>query len=225
MTKTKDPVNQELIEQENNKGLQKLGLMNSNVWHQDPKRLSFTLARYKFVSKMLEGKKTVAEIGCGDGFCSRIVKQTVQSLLITDYDPYFIEKFKEINSEDWPIESKTHNILEGPLEKKYEAIYSLDVLEHIPPAQENIYMKNIISSLYDNSVLIIGMPSIESQDYASPASKEGHINCKSGRGLKEFMSRYFENVFLFSMNDELVHTGFEKMAHYIITIGSGIKKV
>ncbi|MDG2060219.1 MAG: methyltransferase domain-containing protein [SAR86 cluster bacterium] len=225
MTKTKDPVNQELIEQENNKGLQKLGLMNSNVWHQDPKRLSFTLARYKFVSKMLEGKKTVAEIGCGDGFCSRIVKQTVQSLLITDYDPYFIEKFKEINSEDWPIESKTHNILEGPLEKKYEAIYSLDVLEHIPPSQENIYMKNIISSLYDNSVLIIGMPSIESQDYASPASKEGHINCKSGRGLKEFMSRYFENVFLFSMNDELVHTGFEKMAHYIIAIGSGIKKV
>ena len=99
MKKTKDPVNQELIKQENNIGLQKLGLMNSNVWHQDPKRLAFTLARYKFVSKMLDGQKDVAEIGSGDGFCARIVKQTVGNLLITDYDPYFIERFKEINSE------------------------------------------------------------------------------------------------------------------------------
>ena len=224
MPKTKDPVNQGLIEQENEIGLQKLGLMNSNVWRQDPKRLAFTLARYKFVSKMLEGKRSVAEIGCGDGFCSRIVKQTVENLLITDYDPYFIEKFKEINSKDWPIESKTHDILECPLDKKYEAIYSLDVLEHISPSQEDLYMTNIIASLYDNSVLIIGMPSLESQDYASPVSKEGHINCKSGKDFKEFMNRYFENVFLFSMNDEVVHTGFEKMAHYLITICSGIKK-
>ena len=45
MKKTRDPVNQELIKQENKIGLQKLGLMNSNVWHQDPKRLAFTLAR------------------------------------------------------------------------------------------------------------------------------------------------------------------------------------
>ena len=40
MKKTRDPVNQELIEQEKNLGLQKLGLMNSNVWHQDPKKLA-----------------------------------------------------------------------------------------------------------------------------------------------------------------------------------------
>ena len=99
MKKTRDPVNQELIKQENKIGLQKLGLMNSNVWHQDPKRLAFTLARYKFVSKMLDGQKDVAEIGCGDGFCARIVKQTVENLLITDYDPYFIERFEEIHSE------------------------------------------------------------------------------------------------------------------------------
>lgn len=85
MKKTRDPVNQELIEQEKNLGLQKLGLMNSNVWHQDLKRLAFTFARYKFVSKMLDGQQDVAEIGCGDGFCARIVKQTVGNLLIFYY--------------------------------------------------------------------------------------------------------------------------------------------
>ena len=49
--------------------------MNSAVWHGDPKRLVFTLSRYKFVAKMLSGKNSVAEIGCGDGFGARIVKQ------------------------------------------------------------------------------------------------------------------------------------------------------
>jgi glycosyltransferase involved in cell wall biosynthesis len=33
------------------------------------------------------------------------------------------------------------------------------------------------------------------------------------------MERFFHNVFLFSMNDELVHTGFIPMAHYLIAIG------
>lgn len=224
MKKTRDPVNQELIEQEKNLGLQKLGLMNSNVWHQDPKRLAFTFARYKFVSKMLDGQKDVAEIGCGDGFCARIVRQTVENLLITDYDPYFIERFEEINSESWPIEAKTHNILQSPLDKKFDAIYSLDVLEHIPSDLEDRFIGNILKSLKKNSVLIIGMPSLESQEYASPASKDGHVNCKTGRDFKKLMSKYFNNVFLFSMNDEIVHTGFEKMSHYLFTMSCGKKE-
>ena len=65
---TKDPVNQSLIDLEKRIGLQKFGIMNNGVWHDDPKRLVFTLARYKFVAKMFSGKSEVAEIGCGDGF-------------------------------------------------------------------------------------------------------------------------------------------------------------
>jgi len=79
-------------------------------------------------------------------------------------------------------------------------------------------------SLKTNSVLIIGMPSLESQEYASPASKDGHVNCKTGRDFKKLMSKYFNNVFLFSMNDEIVHTGFEKMSHYLFTMSCGKKE-
>ena len=53
--KTKDPVNQYIVEQYRELGLEQLGIMNSSVWREDPKRLIFTLARYKFVAKMLEG--------------------------------------------------------------------------------------------------------------------------------------------------------------------------
>ena len=197
--------------------------MNSAVWHEDPKRLVFTLSRYKFVAKMLTGKNRVAEIGCGDGFGTRIVKQEVGQLTITDYDSYFIKRFEDIVSEKYPISAVEHNILEGPLGQKFDAIYSLDVLEHIPINHEDVFVRNIINSLGSNGIVILGMPSIESQTYASPASKEGHINCKTGKDLKLFLEKYFHNVLLFSMNDEVVHTGFEKMAHYLFVICCGVR--
>jgi len=66
--------------------------------------------------------------------------------------------------------------------------------------------------------LIVGSPSLESQAHASPPSKAGHINCKSGAELKALLQHYFENVFLFSMNDEVVHTGYYPMAHYLFAV-------
>ena len=145
--KTKDPVNQSLITLEQRIGLQTLGVMNNAVWFEDPKRLVFTLARYKFVAKMLTGKDQVAEIGCGDGFGSRIVRQAVGNLLITDYDSYFIEKFNQQSCEQWQTEAKMHDILKAPLSVEMDAVYSLDVLEHISPQLESIFLENICFSL------------------------------------------------------------------------------
>ncbi|MFN7264275.1 MAG: hypothetical protein ACK5T5_05005, partial [Phenylobacterium sp.] len=61
----------------------------------------------------------------------------------------------------------------------------------------------------------------ESQVYASEISKAGHVNCKTGEDLRAFMLKFFSNVFLFSMNDEVVHTGYAPMAHYLFAIGCG----
>jgi hypothetical protein len=79
----------------------------------------------------------------------------------------------------------------------------------------------MILSLNPRGVLILGMPSLESQAHASPPSREGHVNCKTGNALKELGAKYFANVFVFSMNDEVVHTGFYPMAHYLIALCCG----
>ncbi len=42
--------------------------------------------------------------------------------------------------------------------------------------------------------------------------------------MRELMSRYFVNMFVFSMNDEMVHTCYGLMAHYLIGMGVGVKK-
>ena len=68
---------------------------------------------------------------------------------------------------------------------------------------------------------ITGTPNKTATQHASPASQEGHVNLKNSKDLQELMSKYFKNSFLFSMNDEVVHTGFHPMAHYLIAVGIG----
>lgn len=204
-------------------GVSKLGLMINESWNQDPKRTLFTLARYKFVARMLAGQQSVLEVGCADAFGTRLVQQTVGRVTAVDFDPIFIDDVRSRLDPAWPLECFVHDLLEAPVPGRFDAIYSLDVLEHIHPDNEARFIINMLQSLDENGVIIVGMPSLESQVYASPQSKSGHVNCKSGDDLKMMLKRYFHNVFLFSMNDETVHTGFSPMAHYLIALCCGKK--
>ena len=87
---TKEPQYAPLIDLKASQGLATLGMMNNQVWQDDPRRLVFTLSRYKFVAKLFTGKGRALEVGCGDAFASRIVKQEVESLTVIDFDPIFI---------------------------------------------------------------------------------------------------------------------------------------
>jgi 2-polyprenyl-3-methyl-5-hydroxy-6-metoxy-1,4-benzoquinol methylase len=197
--------------------------MANESWNQDPKRTLFTLARYKFVAKMLAGCECVLEVGCADAFGTRLVQQTVSHVTAVDFDPVFIDDAKARLDPAWPIEYAVHDLLDRPVPGRFDAMYSLDVLEHIQPQDESKFIRNMLASLDANGIMIVGMPSLESQAYASPQSKAGHVNCKSGIDLKSLLKNYFHNVFLFSMNDETVHTGFYPMAHYLIALCCGKK--
>jgi 2-polyprenyl-3-methyl-5-hydroxy-6-metoxy-1,4-benzoquinol methylase len=216
--RTREPQYNIMIEKAEQKGLETLGLMTSQAWDDDPKRLTFTLARYKFVAKMLSGRKRVLEIGCADAFGTRIVLQEVHTLTAVDFDPAFVEDVNKRMNPKWPFECYEHNMLEGPVPGEYDAGYALDVLEHIRPEDEAVFLKNLVSSLAPHGVAIIGMPSLESQPFASPISRAGHVNCKSMPDLKHTLAGFFHNVFMFSMSDEVVHTGYHKMAHYLLAL-------
>jgi len=220
MSATKEPQYHSMVEQADASGLETFGLMTSYAWNDDPKRLTFTLSRYKFVSKLLSGRANVLEIGCADAFGTRIVRQEVQRLTATDFDPIFIEDVKKRMNPRWPFDAFVHDMLSGPVPpRNYDGIYALDVLEHIDPGDERAFMSNLVGSLAPHGAVVLGMPSLESQVYASPNSKAGHVNCKSMPDFKQMMVRYFHNVFMFSMNDEVVHTGYHKMAHYLLALG------
>jgi len=207
-------------------GTERLGLSTNYAWHDDPKRLSFTLARYKFVAKMLSGCPNALEVGCGDAFGTRIVQQEVKQLTAIDFDPVFIADVRARLVSEWQFECFVHNILNGcvyssTVDGKFCAAYSLDVLEHIALKDEELFLQNIVTSLELHGVVIIGTPSKASQHLASPLSKAGHVNCKDGPELKTLLQKFFHNVFMFSMNDEVVHTGHQAMAQYLFAVCTG----
>ena len=85
---------------------------NGIAWafHDDPRHVLFTLSRYKFVAKMFDGLNHVLEVGCGDGFASRLILQQIKQLTAIDVDHNFINNAKDRNIKDWHINFKVHDI-------------------------------------------------------------------------------------------------------------------
>ena len=52
-----------------------------------------------------------------------------------------------------------------------------------------------ILTMYYGHTNAATMPSLESQTFASPGSKAGHINCKTAPDLKKLMGEYYASVF------------------------------
>ncbi len=109
---------------------------------------------------------------------------------------------------------------------KVDAIYNIDFIEHIDPSQEDKVMKNMLAA-YENmeqAMMIIGTPNLTAAPYTAPQNIALHINLKNFASLKELLGKYFHNVIMYGMNDEVVHTGYAPMCHYIWGIGIGLKK-
>jgi SAM-dependent methyltransferase len=203
-----------------------LGVHTSYGWEMDPKRLGFTAARYKFVGKMLEGKGAVLEVGCGDAFFTRVVGQHVGSVHAVDVNRRYIGSAyrnnprieplppEAVRSNKWGVVPYDWDILKGPLTIPggFDAVYCLDVFEHI--VEEDLLLGNLSRCA---PVCLVGAPSLESQAWASEISKLEHVNCKTKEGLRAAMQRHFAQVFMFGMNDEVLHTG--HMPAYLFALG------
>lgn len=207
------------------KGPVNMGPTASHLWRNDPRHLCFLLSRYKFCSKLLAGKKNVLDIGCGEGFGTKIVLQTVGHVHGIDFDPLFIEHARILYSkENLKCSFSVCDITKRKPDKgPYDGVYALDFIEHIKPEAEHKVMTNICSALTEHAVCILGTPNISAQRYAGPDSAKGHINLKDADTLKGLLENYFYNAFIFSMNDEVVHTGFYPMAHYLLGVGVSVK--
>lgn len=197
-----------------------LGPWSSYSLMHDPKHMAFVLSRYKFCAKMLEGKKNVVEIGCGDGLGIPIIAQAVDHLHCIDWDIRNIEgcrkRLKHLKNVTYEQVDLNKNSIKG----KYDAAFSIDVLEHVDPKLEKNFMNNILNFLETESTLITGTPNVTANAYATERSRVQHINLKSMKQLKELNNRYFKHTFMFGMNDEILHVGYAPMCHYIWSLGS-----
>lgn len=176
----------------------------ANTMRADPAHVGFQFARYKFVAKMLHGFGNVLEVGAGDGIISQVVARAVGALVVTDLRPAY-----GVIQHDMVAAPAV-----DPWRRPFDAVFALDVLEHVDFLNEGAFLRNICDSLTPHGTCIIGMPSAESQLFASPGSQAEHVNCKTEEGLRKTMAEHFHAVYLFGMNDEVLHTGFGAMCHY-----------
>jgi 2-polyprenyl-3-methyl-5-hydroxy-6-metoxy-1,4-benzoquinol methylase len=200
-----------------------LGPWTSYSLINDPKHMAFVLSRYKFCAKMLDGKSSVLEVGCGDAFGAPIVAQAVDKLHCVDWEERNTEGNRRRLSTLKNITFDTVDISVDTLPGKYDGIFNIDVIEHLEPEYEKAFVENMVQCLNQQGVMIIGTPNETASEHATFRSDHQHINLKTAGSLKSLMDNYFHNTFIFSMNDELIHTGYYPMAHYLFAMGVGKK--
>lgn len=201
-----------------------LGPWASDDLRNDPKHLAFVLSRYKFCAKMLDGKETALEVGCGDALGLPLVAQAVDRVIAVDWDRRQLDGNARRLSHLENVSYVLHDFNEGPMNVRVDAIYWVDVIEHLEPERETAFIENLAACLNPSGVLLTGTPNVTAADYASPQSRIHHINLKSFDSLRDLMREHFENVFMFGMNDEVLHTGFGPMSHYVWSIAAGPKR-
>lgn len=202
-----------------------MGPYASYTWINDPKHYLFSLSRYKFCAKMLAGTQHVVEIGCGDGTGLPLLLQSVGNVHGIDIEPSVIDNNTRRNIYGERLTFETLDITQFAPQGIFDSAISLDVIEHVAQEKENDFFKNIKTALTPHAICIIGTPNSTSDAYASEASRREHVNLKNHKTLVESLILHFHNVFLFSMNDEVIHTGFYPMAHYLMALAVGPRQL
>lgn len=182
-----------------------------------PRKVLYAAAYYKFAAKMVGAEARVLDVGCGEGMGTCILAAECASAHGIDLDADAIAvassnwKKDNISFEEGDFLSRTR--------EPFDAVVSFDVIEHILPEHTGAFMSLMMAHLKEYGIAIVGTPNITSDQYASPLTRAGHVNLFSGERLASEMAKHFKHVFMFGANDEIVHTGFLPMAHYLIAVG------
>lgn len=199
----------------------KLGDHWTYNFRHDPKRLAFVLSRYKFAAKMGGKGGSVLELGCGEGIGAPILAEYASTYTGVDLDDSAILTAREnFHSNRFTY---LYDDFMGKTFGSFQTVVSLDVVEHIYQEHEPVYFETLYHNLAHNGIAIVGTPNVTAAPYASEASNLGHVNLFSQKRLKETLEHYFHHVFPFGINDEVMHTGYESMAHYLICVACNKK--
>jgi 2-polyprenyl-3-methyl-5-hydroxy-6-metoxy-1,4-benzoquinol methylase len=199
-----------------------LGPINTESVLKDPKHLLFTLSRYKFAAKMLWKAEHVIEVGCGEGLGTLMfLSETSAKITAIDFDERQIACAQKniVPKAGDRIAFLCRDLVSSPyVGPKGDGLVCLDVIEHIHPREEQRFLDHVAGTLKKGSVAVFGTPNKDASKYASTRSRVGHINLFDVERLRKTLGKNFSQVFVFSMNDEMVHTGYAQMAHYLMAL-------
>lgn len=197
-----------------------LGPYFSYQYRNTPRRILHALSYHKFAAKMIGPGKSILEIGCSEGFMTPVLAEFASAHVGLDIDEAAIAVANDTIA-NGRFTFMVGDVL-GNVFGDFDAAASFDVIEHIFPENEDAFLKSVAANLRPDGMFVCGTPNITSDQYANAHTRAGHVNLYSAERLRESLGRHFRNVLMFSANDEMVHTGFAPMAHYLIGVGVGV---
>lgn len=182
----------------------------------NPLMSGIKLARFKFVAKLLSKEDTVLDLGCGNGYSSYFFSKFCKKVTGVDLYANIPAVSKKMAAENLTFIKA--DILSPPaIISNYgtTVVTAIDVIEHFHKKDGEKIVGIYSKILSAHGMMIIGTPNKFSEMYRSRQSKDIHFYEYRPDELKELCNKYFNRTILFSMNDELVHTGFYKLAWFI----------
>ena len=225
MAETREPQYEVCFDVLREAGRASFGLMSNQVWHEDPKRLVFLLGPLQVRRQDVQR----AAAGAGGRLCRRLRHAGRAARGSARHGrrfrPFVHRRRQAADRRPLADRGPRARHARGPCSRRFR--------RRLCPGRSGAHprrgRKTVSSAIWPPRSTTMARSSsachrIQSQAYASPPSRAGHVNCKDGKGLKETVQRFFHNVFIFSMNDEVVHTGFHAMANYLIALGCNKKR-
>ena len=188
----------------------------------NPLMATVRFARYKFVSKMLSMDDAILDVGCGEGFSAFYYSKFCKSVTGIDIDKIKAKSWNEYKKPKINFFLFDANQI-NKLKSKANCIVNIDFIEHIEKKEGIQFIKNckkFLESQKDkkSKMLIIGTPSYYSRKYRAKHNLQIHKYEYKPDELNEICKKFFTRTFMFTMNDELVHTGFNKLGWYFFII-------
>ena len=144
-----------------------------------------------------ENKKTVLELGAGAGLDSQFFKENGFEVLATDLSDEMIKMCQKRG-----LEASTFDLYDlESLIKKFDAIFSLNVLLHVPRKDIEKVLTGIYNTLNDNGIFFYGV-------YGG-IEEEKTIIDKSKMGLPRFFSFLSDKTILQVVKDKFEVIKFE----------------
>ncbi len=180
-------------------------------------RLLIRLARYKFVARLIKKTDSVLEVGSGSGLGTIFLGQHCAQVTGIEVKKTEVEEALSIPHPP-SVDFVQGDLFDLPPSRPYDVVVALDVIEHMPVEQGHDLVRAMAERIKPTGMLVIGTPSVYSYEFQGPLSRASHVKCYDQPELVDLIEHYFGRTLAFSMNDELVHTGYHKMAWYYFVV-------
>ncbi len=232
-------------------GLPTQSLQASRLWQDDEARLASHLAHYRFIAAVIGVRHDVAEYGCASPTGTRLILQQSRKMTLFDPRPLVVGDLQWRFQDDWRFEARLHDIISKPLSRQADSAYCVDFLQYISRDEEDIFVRNLRDSLSrESDFLLIGSPSYgaggppgtqhalgaDAAHGMAAQSNGDNLACqtrtargqaaiyrRTGAELKALTERFFHNVFMFSMVDDVAQPGIQPNAEHIFALSCGKK--